>query len=123
MYKIIIVEDEEAAREHLSLIIRRRFPLFSIIAEVENGRECLDYLEIEKPHIIITDIRMPVMNGLELVEELSVSHREIKTLIVSGYEDFEYAREAFRSGVEDYLLKPVKIEKLEEILRKFETAL
>lgn len=119
MYKVIIVEDEEAARDHLSLIIKRKFPDFVILGEAENGQDCLKMINREKPHIILTDIRMPVMDGLELVERVSETYPEIRTLIISGYEDFEYARQAFRSGVEDYLLKPVKIEKLKEILDKF----
>ena len=114
----MIVEDEEAARDHLSLILRRKFPEFEIIGEAENGQECLELLKGMIPDVIISDIRMPVMDGLELMEILSRDYPEIQTLIVSGYEDFEYARNAFRCGVEDYLLKPVKLDKLQGILEK-----
>lgn len=123
MFKIIIVEDEEAARAHISAVIRRKFPEFSIIAEVENGKECLEIIRENRPDIIITDIRMPVMDGLSLVENMSEDYPDIKILILSGYEDFEYARQAFTHGVSDYLLKPVNIKKLGIILNKFSSIL
>jgi two-component system response regulator YesN len=107
MYKIILVEDEPAAAENICDIIRLYCPRFAIAAIGDNGKAGLELAQRHKPDLLLTDIRMPVMNGLELIIKLHEEMPWIKTIILSGYQDFEYARTALQHGAADYLLKPI----------------
>ncbi len=90
---------------------------FSVVATAQDGAEALRLIQLENPDLVVTDIRMPEIDGLELVRETQrlANHRP-RFLIISGYRDFEYAREALTLGVEDYLLKPVYEEELGQAL-------
>ncbi|WP_010261872.1 response regulator transcription factor [Treponema primitia] len=107
MYKIILVEDEPAAAEHIRDILRIYCPQFELAAAGDNGKTGLELARQYHPDILLTDIRMPVMDGLELIRTLHEELPDIKTIILSGYQDFEYARTALRHGTVDYLLKPI----------------
>ncbi|GIM28817.1 hypothetical protein CPJCM30710_14830 [Clostridium polyendosporum] len=105
MYKVMVVDDEKPAREILSYIINWENTDFEIACYASNGKEALDkYIDI-KPDLIITDIQMPVMNGLDLIEEIQKINKSQKFLILSCYEDFTYAQRAMKMGVTDYLIK------------------
>lgn len=105
MYKVMIVDDEIPAREILSYIINWEETEFKIVYSASNGKEAFDnYLDI-KPDLIITDIQMPVMDGLDLIEEIQKVNKAQKFLILSCYEDFTYAQRAMKMGVTDYLIK------------------
>lgn len=114
--KIIVVEDELILLENLCRKITAVSPDFKITGRAFNGREALALIREEKPDIVFTDIRMPLMDGLELAEILGREYPEIHVVIVSGYDDFEYARKALTCRVHDYLLKPLKNGELEELL-------
>jgi len=107
MIKILLVEDEEIIRNGLKNLIAQVSTDFQITKEAANGREALDYLQKEVPDFIITDIRMREMDGLTLTAKARERYPQMPILIISGYGDFEYARQALRYGVTDYLLKPI----------------
>lgn len=118
MYKILIVDDETLLRNGLKMIIQRNSRDFQIIAEANNGIKALELIKIIKPHIVISDIRMPEMDGLELVRRIDKNNPDIIKVIVSGYGDFEYAQQAIQYKVYDYLLKPIKTSIIINLLEK-----
>lgn len=120
MMKILIAEDEIYARKSmkkqiLELSVGREFH----ILEAQNGEQGLELFRQEEPDLIFTDIRMPKMDGLELLKEIKKEDPEAKVIMVSAYADFEYAKSAIKFGAEGYLLKPIEDAELEEFLRKF----
>lgn len=113
MYTILLVEDEENLRH----IIKNRTPWeehgFIVTEEASNGREGLELLEDDVPDVIITDIKMPYMDGIEFIENVrSRFSASVEVIILSGYDEFQYAQEAVRLNVAEYVLKPVTIESL-----------
>ncbi len=113
-----MAEDEHLIRNNIVKKINELSLGFEVIDGVQNGMACLKQIEETIPDLIITDIRMPLMDGLELLEHVSIDYPYVKKIVISGYDEFEYARQALRMGVVDYLLKPVKIEDLSKILNK-----
>ncbi|MEK3833469.1 MULTISPECIES: response regulator [unclassified Paenibacillus] len=116
MLRIIIVDDEVLIREGLARMISRESPEFHIIRTYADGRHLLDELPSLQFDVVITDIRMPQTGGLELIRQLRVSRPQVRSLLMSGFVEFDYAREAIRSSAVDYLLKPINKEQLFEIL-------
>ena len=86
------------------------------IGTAANGKEALAYALEKKPDIIITDIQMPGLTGLELIEQLKPELPDTSFVIISGYQEFEYAKQAIRFGVDDYLLKQIKEKEINNIL-------
>lgn len=117
MYKVLLVEDESIIRQGLIFRVNWLVLNCSVPLEAPNGREGLALIESEKPDIVITDVKMPFMDGIEMLEHGSELYH-FKSIIVSGYEDFTYARSAIRLGVSDYLLKPVDMEELVLTIKK-----
>lgn len=107
MSKILIVEDNQLARQGLCENVKWYENGIEIIAAVENGQEALACIKLNKPDIVITDIIMPFMTGLELAEEILKLYQDIKIIILTAYNEFEYAQKAIKANVFDYLLKPV----------------
>lgn len=105
MYKVMVVDDEIPAREILSYIINWENTDFEIAYNASNGKEALDKYYDINPDLIITDIQMPIMNGLDLIEEVQKINKNQKFLILSCYEDFTYAQRAMKMEVTDYLIK------------------
>lgn len=114
--RIVVAEDEVLLLKNITKKISSVSPDFEIVGEAYNGKEALQLVESLNPDIVFTDIRMPVMDGLTLAKHLHESYPEIFTVIISGYDDFEYARQALCHRVYDYLLKPLKIEPLKSLL-------
>lgn len=112
LVKMIIVDDEPVICRGLRLTIDWRELGVEVIGEAYDGEEALRLMEREPADIVLTDIRMDGMDGLQLSGELSKRYPDIRLIIISGYEDFQYARQAMRIGVQDYLLKPVEIDEL-----------
>ncbi|MGG1938825.1 response regulator transcription factor [Paenibacillus polymyxa] len=113
MYKAMIVDDEPAIREGLSSIIDWGDCGFRIVDTAENGREALEKFGEHRPELVIVDIRMPGMSGLEVIQSIRQMNGEpYHFLILSGYADFNYARQAMGFGVDGYLLKPVDEEEM-----------
>ena len=119
--KIVVVEDELILLENMCRKISAASPDLEIIGKAFNGKEALELIREKQPDIVFTDIRMPLMDGLELAEILYREYPEIHVVIVSGYDDFEYARRALTYRVHDYLLKPLKNEALEKLLASLHT--
>lgn len=90
---------------------------FTVIATAGNGKEALKVIEEENPQVVIADIRMPVMDGLQLIQRLRAAGQHLHVLILSGYADFEYAKQAIKYGVAGYLLKPVNISEMSASLK------
>ncbi|CAN7502896.1 response regulator [Paenibacillus sp. LjRoot153] len=116
MYKVILVDDEFMIKLSLNKLIQDLDNKFQVIGEAEDGEEALQLIEQLKPNLVITDIRMPGLNGLELVEQAKSKYPETEFIIVSGYEEFDYARRALRLGVSEYLLKPLVPEQVHQVL-------
>ncbi|AJG98089.1 two-component system response regulator [Clostridium beijerinckii] len=105
MYKVMIVDDEIPAREILLCIINWEDTDFRIVYSASNGKDALDKYTDIKPDLIITDIQMPIIDGLDLIEEIQKINKSQNFLILSCYEDFTYAQRAMKMGVTDYLIK------------------
>jgi two-component system, response regulator YesN len=88
------------------------------VGSAADGEEAVEQVERFLPDVLITDIKMPVLGGLELVARIRRTNPDLRILIVSGYSEFEYARRAIELGVDDYILKPISITKLREVLRR-----
>ncbi|MDO4547703.1 MAG: response regulator [Clostridia bacterium] len=121
--RIMIVEDEPASAEYIQAIIARYAGHCALAGIAENGKVALAMLESSPADVVITDIAMPVMDGLALVEALKSRFAHVKTVLVSGYQDFDYARQALRFGVRDYILKPVNARELIDCLTAIEKEL
>ncbi len=120
MFKILVVEDELYARESLIKQIREYDTQEEfLILQASNGKEGETLFEKHQPELVITDIRMPKMNGLELLKKIREKDLRTQVVIVSAYSDFEYARTALTNGAADYLLKPIENAALNECLDKF----
>ena len=122
-YNVLLVDDEYYLRQSLRRRIEEEADDFRIVAEASDGREALKALDEHDIHVVFTDIRMPVMDGLALAEKIHESGRGILMVILTGYAEFEYARKALTYGVTDYLLKPVEPEELSNTLSALRVSL
>lgn len=116
LYRIILVDDEEEVRKGIIRKIDWETLGFQVVGDAENGEEALEMIEQLEPDLVMTDIRMPYMDGLTLSARIRQKYPSIKILIFSGYDDFEYAQQAIKLNVTEYILKPVNVEELTEIL-------
>lgn len=124
MFKVVIVDDELYARQGLKQFTDWNKYGFEIVAEAANGEEALQVIEHTMPDLVVTDIRMPVLDGLELIRTVQERKKaEPKFIIVSGYGDFTYAQKAVRFGVKDFILKPIDECELEQTLSSLREAL
>ena len=117
-YTVIIAEDEPLALKTVCSIIEKKCPNFRIAATAADGQDALDKIRRLKPDLVISDIKMPLMTGVEIAEILHREIPDILVLIISGYAEFEYAQSAIRSGVSDYLLKPIYPDVLNDSLSR-----
>ncbi|AJY73872.1 response regulator transcription factor [Paenibacillus beijingensis] len=119
MYKIMLVDDEAGVRNSIKAKMDWEAAGFEIAVEASNGKEALDALDLgENPDLVITDIRMPQMDGIAFIRECKQRYPHLRTIVLSGYSDFEYLKAAIQSGVKDYLLKPVVRSELQALLAK-----
>lgn len=122
MYQVQIIDDEPITRLGLTKMVDWEEIGFEISSLAANGKEGLEQLEIEDVDLIITDIEMPIMGGIEYIEKvrelekenLSAHRKEI--IVISAYDHFEYAKEALRYGVSQYILKPIDADEFRNIL-------
>ena len=107
--RVVIVEDEVRIREGLHKLLGRLSGNYEIVGEAENGKEGLELIKQVSPEIVITDIRMPNMDGLEMLTRLYEEGIPVRAVVLSAYSEFEYARKAMKMGVTEYLLKPLDV--------------
>lgn len=117
MTSVLVVEDEQLIRRGLVNQVNWAACGCAVIGEAKNGREALGLIEQMRPQIVITDVRMPLMDGIEMLRESKAMYG-YEAIILSGYGEFDYARQAMALGVADYLLKPVDLAQLEALLKK-----
>ncbi len=117
-YKVLIVDDEEIIREGLKVKIDWFALGVDTLYDASDGMDAIEKTKCFDPDIVITDIKMPVMDGLSMVEEICRFKPECKFVLVSGYADFEYAKKAVSMPIYDYLLKPIDAEKLVRVIMK-----
>jgi len=108
MYKLLIVEDEKMIRDGLVKQVPWEEYGFEVSGESVNGAEALEKIKDVMPDVVLTDVKMPVMNGIELMERIKRSYPRIRIVILSGYNEFEYARKGIEYGAYSYILKPTK---------------
>jgi len=123
MYKVIVAEDETKIRRALLETVQWNKLGFEVIGEAENGRTAFELIKNNQADLLITDVEMPYMNGLELLQAMRENGIDIKTVIISGYSEFRYAVKAIEYGVASYLLKPLEDEKLKQLLLDIKSAL
>lgn len=116
MLRIVIVDDEVLIREGLAHMIHKESPDFQITASCSDGQEVLENINLNEIDVILTDIRMPQIGGLELIRELKERRPQIRSILMSGFTEFNYAREAIKYSAVDYLLKPINKDQLFELL-------
>lgn len=118
MYKLIVVDDEEDVREGVSQEIDWHSHGYEVVAKAENGREALELVERLRPDVVVTDIKMPFMNGLQLAESIGREYPGIRIIILTGFDEFEYAQKAVKLHIDEYVLKPFSASELIEALHK-----
>ena len=117
-YRVLLADDEEEIRAGISRKIDWSSLGFALVGEAGNGEEALELAEQLHPDVVLTDIKMPFMDGLELCRRLRQSLPAAKLVVFSGFDDFEYARQAVGMGVSEYILKPINAAELTQVLSK-----
>jgi two-component system response regulator YesN len=129
MYTLLIADDEQLERQALHFIIKQKCPNIKVIGETGDGKSAVRIAETERPDIVLMDIRMPEMNGLEAAKRIRTLLPDTVIIMLTAFDEFSYAKQALTIGVVEYLLKPVRpddimrtleltIEKVDEIKRK-----
>lgn len=118
MYKVLVCDDEKWIRKGIIAKIQYHKFNFLQIDEAIDGKEALEIIENERPHIVITDVKMPNMTGIDLLKKTKELYPEIKFIIISGYAEFEYVQEAINLGAKGYILKPIVDDNLVSNLNK-----
>ncbi len=116
MFEVLVVEDEDLIRKGLVYTFNWLAYDCVVIGEACNGKEALDMIHKYKPDIVITDIKMPLVDGLEMIA--SFEKRSFEAVIISGYAEFEYAKKAIKYDVSDFLLKPIDHAELGKVIEK-----
>lgn len=116
--KLLIADDEESIRNGIRNYVRLHTDRIEQIYLAQNGQQALDAIIQYQPQIMLLDIQMPVMNGIEVMKEAAKAGILPRTIILSGYDDFKYAQQAIRYGVEEYVLKPCRSTEVMRLLNK-----
>jgi two-component system response regulator YesN len=117
MPRVFLVDDEQPVLDGLSVAIRKNMPELEICGSARSGREAIESIGRLKPDLVLMDVRMPGINGLDALREIKRDHPEVVSILLTAYERFDIAKEAFGLGVFDYLVKPVNQEKLIGVIR------
>lgn len=123
MYKVVFIDDELMVRKNIIKKIEWEKYGFCIVGEADNGKDALDVIDYTNPDVIITDIDMPFMDGLEMSKIVSQKYPMIKIVILSGFDEFKYAQRAVELNVTEYVLKPISSEVLIKILVKIKATI
>jgi two-component system response regulator YesN len=122
-YSVILVDDEEEVRQAIIKKLDWDAAGFNVVGYAENGEEALEMVESLRPDVVMTDIHMPFMDGLTMCKKLKEIAKNTKIIIFSGYDEFEYAQEAIKLEVEEYILKPIDAVKLKEVFERIKRSL
>ncbi|AVK46908.1 hypothetical protein AXY43_02090 [Clostridium sp. MF28] len=117
---IVVIEDEIRTRRGIIKLLPKINENYHVIGEANDGLEGFNIIEKTKPQVVITDIKMPGLNGLEMLKKLNESEIKVKMIIITAYSEFEFAKKAISVGVTDYLLKPITVEDLKNVFEKIE---
>lgn len=120
IFTVVVVEDEKLIAKNIAKNIELVNKNFKVISIESNGEDALSFIKQETPNVIFTDIQMPMMDGIELVKQISEYNNYIKCVVLSGHDDFSYAKSAIEYGVFAYLLKPINLDELSSILKRLE---
>lgn len=118
MYKVLLVDDEVVVREGIKERINWSELGLVCIGDCENGMEAMEAVDLLLPDVVLTDINMPFVDGLELTRYISEHHPFTKVIILTGYDDFSYAQQAIKLRVKDFILKPITARELHKVLEK-----
>lgn len=118
MYRLLIADDEALEREGIEWIVNRMMPDTFEIFHAENGRMAIQKAAELHPHIVMMDVRMPGIQGLEALKEIKARNPDVKMILITAYEYFEYAKQALALGVQEYLVKPAKREQIAAVLER-----
>jgi len=118
MLKILIADDEQPVLEGLQFLIKKHFEDMAVCAAARNGREAMELVRLHQPDIVLMDVRMPGISGLDAIRDLRQSFPLMVFILVTAYERFEIAKEAIDLGIQDYLLKPLSREALIQVLQR-----
>ncbi|WCR26697.1 response regulator [Paenibacillus thiaminolyticus] len=118
MYRLLIADDEALEREGLELMITRAMPDSFEIIHAPNGRLAIELAEEHRPDIVMMDVKMPGIQGLEALQDIQALHSRVKMVLVTAYDHFAYAKQAIALGVRDYIVKPAKKEQIIGILQR-----
>jgi two-component system response regulator YesN len=118
MIKIMLVDDEYLIRAGLKSIIEKLSDDYQVVAEASNGYEAMEKLCYQHPDIVILDIKMPEISGIELGQWIRENYREVFIVFLTGYAEFSLAQSAIKLGAVDYILKPTRKEQIEAVLQK-----
>lgn len=118
--KIVVVEDEIRIREGIVNLINKHTPQHEVVGQAENGSDGFDVIKETRADLIITDVKMPIMDGLEMLEKLSREEYEFRAILLTAYSEFDYAQKAIALGVKEYLLKPITVDSLINAIEKIE---
>lgn len=121
MLKVILVDDEEIIRRGILRSVNWGDMGFEVVGEAEDGEQAIELVESVKPDVVITDVEMPFINGLEFIEKIKPEHPDIYIIIISGYDEFHYAQKAIKLGAYDYILKPIELDYLYDLLKKIKS--
>ncbi|HEY9595552.1 MAG TPA: response regulator, partial [Spirochaetia bacterium] len=116
--KLVIVEDEEIIRNGLLENVKWRSLGIEVVGQAEDGQEAEELIDRARPDIVVSDIRIPFLDGLTLAEHVTEKYPGTAIVLLSGYDDFDYARRAITIGVEDYILKPIDLDNFSDVLRR-----
>lgn len=115
MYKILVVDDESIEREGISFLIEKyKFPLE--VAQATNGKTALEYMRTHPIDILLTDVKMPQMDGLELARHTFEKYPDVRILVFSAYGEFEFAKKAMAAQAVSYLLKPIEVDEFQRVM-------
>lgn len=123
MRRVMVVDDEPVAVNLIKTVIEKKCANFKVVEIAYDGIEALEKIEKCHPDVLICDIQMPMMNGLKLVENCSTKYPEILNVVVSGYQEFEYVKDALRFGAVDYILKPIVPSEMSQVFERLERRL
>lgn len=123
LYSVMLVDDEEEVIQIIMKKLDWASMGFQIVGYAHNGAEALELAEECQPDVVMTDIKMPYMDGLELSRRLKERYPSIRIIIFSGFDEFEYAKEAVHLEVEEYMLKPINSDELTECLKRVKNSL